>query len=143
MVLADVNVLVYAHREDTAHHAGCRRWLEDVVNGEAAYAVSELVLSGFLRVVTHPKVFTKPSTLKSALTFAEQLRDQANAVLVQPGARHWDIFSRLCIESGVKGNLVPDAYLAALAIESGCEWVTMDRDFSRFAGLRLRHPANA
>ena len=141
MVLPDVNVLVYAHREDTAHHAECRGWLESVVNGDEAYGVSELVLSGFVRVVTHPKVFTTPSAISDALAFAGQLRDPPNGILVQPGPRHWEIFRRLCVESGAKGNLVPDAYLAALAIESGCEWVTTDRDFTRFKGLRSRHPA--
>lgn len=140
MVLPDVNVLVYAHREDTAHHAGCRGWLETVVNGDAAFGLSELVLSGFVRVVTHPKVFTRPSPISDALAFADQLREGTNCVRVEPGPRHWEIFRRLCVEHGVKGNLVPDAYLAALAIESGCEWVTTDRDFSRFAGLRWRNP---
>jgi hypothetical protein len=143
LVLPDVNVLVYAHRADAAHHADCRAWLESVVNGDEAYGVSELVLSGFARVVTHPKVFTKPSTIADALAFADQLRDQPNCVLIEPGPRHWEIFRRLCNETGVKGNLVPDAYLAALAIESGCEWITTDRDFSRFAGLRWRHPLTA
>jgi hypothetical protein len=141
VVLPDVNVLVYAHREDTAHHAECRSWLESVVNGDEAYGISELVLSGFVRVVTHPRVFTTPSAISDALAFAGQLRDPPNGILVQPGPRHWEIFRRLCVESGAKGNLVPDAYLAALAIESGCEWVTTDRDFTRFKGLRLRHPA--
>ena len=140
MVLPDVNVLVYAHREDTAQHGACRRWLEGVLNGDEAYGVSELVLSGFLRIVTHPKVFTKPSGMQDALVFTDQLRDRPNCVLIEPGSRHWEIFRRLCTENGVKGNLVPDAYLAALAIESGCEWVTTDRDFSRFTGLRWRHP---
>jgi len=132
---------VYAHREDTAHHADCRAWLESAINGEEAYGVSELVLSGFVRIVTHPRVFTKPSTVTDALAFTEQLRDPSNCVSIQPGPRHWEIFRRLCTETSIKGNLVPDAYLAALAIESGCEWVTTDRDFSRFAGLRWRHPA--
>lgn len=136
-------MLVYAHRADTAHHAACRRWLEAAVNGDEAYALSELVLSGFVRVVTHPKVFTKPSTAADALAFAGQLHGQPNCVLVAPGPRHWEIFSRLCVESGAKGNLVPDAYLAALAIESGCEWITTDRDFSRFGGLRWRHPLDS
>ncbi len=140
MVLPDVNVLVYAHREDTVQHDGCRGWLEGVLNGDEAYGVSQLVLSGFVRIVTHPKVFTKPSGMADALAFAEQLRDRPNCVLVEPGSRHWEIFRRLCTEAGVKGNLVPDAYLAALAIESGCEWITTDRDFSRFTGLRWRHP---
>ncbi len=111
------------------------------MNGDEAYGVSELVLSGFLRVVTHPKVFTKPSKLADALAFADQVRDQPNCIVVEPGPRHWEIFRRLCVENGVRGNLVPDAYLAALAIEAGCEWITTDRDFSRFPGLRWRHPA--
>lgn len=93
-----------------------------------------------MRVVTHPRVFKTPSPLDLALEFAAALRAQTNCVLVGPGQRHWDIFERLCRESGAKGNLVADAYLAALAIESGCEWVTTDRDYSRFRGLRWRHP---
>lgn len=140
MVLPDVNVLVYAHREDSPHHAGCRKWVEAVVNGSESYGLSELVLSGFVRVVTHPKVFTQPSPLADALEFTEQLRGRPNCVPVAPGRRHWEIFRQLCAEAGAKGNLVPDAYLAAMAIEAGCEWVTTDRDFSRFKGLRWRHP---
>ena len=140
MVLPDVNVLVYAHREDAPHHALCHAWLEAVVNGQESYALSELVLSGFLRVVTHPKVFTRPSPLADALEFTEQLRSLPNCVPVAPGRRHWEIFRGLCSEAGAKGNLVSDAYLAAMAIEAGCEWVTTDRDFSRFKGLRWRHP---
>jgi len=140
VVLPDVNVLVYAHREDTEHHAACRRWPEATINGEERYGVSELVLSGFIRVVTHPKVFASPSTLAQALEFAEQIREQPNAMLIEPGERHWAIFRRLCTEAKVKGNLVPDAYFAALAIECGCEWITTDRDFGRFTGLRWRSP---
>ncbi len=140
MVLPDVNVLVYAHREDVPQHAGCLEWLEKVINGDEAFGLSESVLSGFVRVVTHPKVFTKPSPLADAFAFCEQLRNRPNCIPVSPGPRHWGIFRTLCEEAGAKGNLVPDAWLAALAIESGCEWVTTDRDFSRFKGLRWRHP---
>ena len=140
MVLPDVNVLVYAHREDAPHHDAYLEWLQAVVNADEAFALSEFVLSGFVRVATHPKVFKTPSSIADAIAFANQLRDQPNCVPVQPGPRHWDIFTRLCLDSGVKGNLVPDAYFAALAIESGCEWVSSDRDFSRFKGLRWRHP---
>ena len=140
MVLPDVNVLVYAHREDAVHHAACRAWLEGVVNGNESYGLSELVLSGVVRVATHPKVFARPSPLAHALEFTEQLRGRPNCVPVAPGRRHWDIFRTLCVEAGAKGNLVPDAFLAAMAIEAGCEWITTDRDFSRFKGLRWRHP---
>ena len=140
MVLPDVNVLVYAHRQDSPHHAGCRKWMEAVVNGNESYGLSELVLSGFVRVVTHPKVFTRPSPLADALEFTEQLRGGQNCIPVAPGRRHWEIFRALCVEAGARGNLVPDAYLAAMAIEAGCEWITTDHDFSRFKGLRWRHP---
>jgi len=138
--LTDVNILVYAYRSDTENHAAYREWLEDLVNGKEAYGVSELVLSGFLRIVTHPRIFLSASTLENALSFTDVLRSQPNAVSVTPGPRHWGIFRALCQNAGTKGNLVADAYLAALAIESGCEWITTDRDYSRFAGLRSRRP---
>ena len=135
-----MDVLVCAHREDSPHHAGRREWIEAVVNGSESYGLSEWVLSGFVRVVTHPKVFTQPSPPADSLEFTEQLRGRPNCVPVAPGRRHWEIFRGLCGEAGAKGNLVPDAYLAAIAIEAGCEWVTTDRNFSRFKGLRWRHP---
>ena len=143
MTLLDVNVLVYAHREDAADHAAFRDWLTALVSSDEAYGVSELVLSGFLRVVTHPRVFSPPSPPEDALRFVAEIREQPNAVIVAPGARHWDIFAGLCRSGSAKGNLVADAYLAALAIESGSEWITTDRDYGRFPGLRWRHPLRA
>lgn len=140
MRLIDVNVLVYAHRQDAPGHKDYLRWLQGVLASDEAYGMSDLVLSGYLRIVTHPRVFDPPSPLEAALTFAEEVRGQPNCVPVAPGPRHWEIFRGLCLSAGVKGNLVPDAYLAALAIESGSEWITTDRDFSRFPGLRWRHP---
>jgi len=114
--------------------------LTGVLSSDAAYGMSDLVLSGFLRVVTHPRIFQEPTPLEVALTFVREVRDRPNSVLVSPGARHWDIFTNLCNVAGARGNLIPDAYLAALAIESGTEWVTTDRDYARFPDLRLRHP---
>jgi toxin-antitoxin system PIN domain toxin len=143
MILPDVNVLVNAYREDSPSHEGCKRWLENAVRSGQAFALSELVLSGFLRIVTHPSVFFPPSPLNDALKFVEALRGRPNAVVLSPGQRHWEIFKGLCQESNAKGNLIPDAYLAAMAIEAGAEWVTMDRDFSRFPGLKIRHPLKA
>lgn len=140
MRLADVNVLIYAFREDTADHPRYRAWLEREIRSEEPHGVSEIVLGAFLRVVTHPRIFDPPTPLEAALRFVERLRGQPNSVPVTPGSRHWEIFARLCREAAVRGNLVADAYLAALAIESGCEWITTDRDFSRFPGLRWRHP---
>lgn len=140
MLLPDVNILVYAYREDAPGHPRFREWLEDLVNGDQAYGMSDIVLSGFLRIVTHSAVFNPPSPIDDALAFVEDVRSQPNCVVLAPGARHWEIFARLCQRSGVRGNLVPDAYLAALAIESGSEWITMDGDYARFPGLRWRRP---
>ncbi|MBN1314586.1 MAG: type II toxin-antitoxin system VapC family toxin [Anaerolineales bacterium] len=140
MILPDVNVLVYAHREDSPQHIAFRNWLEKTINSSQAYGISDLVLSGFIRVVTHPRVFSPPSPLDQAFQFVDQIRSQPNCVLIEPGPRHWMIYKNLCKEVNAKGNLVPDAYFAAMAIESGSEWITTDRDFSRFPGLRWRHP---
>ena len=140
MILMDVNILVYAHREDTGDHPAYRDWVEETINGGGAYGVSELVLSGFIRVVTHPKVFERPTPLAVALDVVNQIRGQPQAVPIRPGPRHWTIFEKLVRSSEAKGNLVPDAYHAALAIESGCDWITTDKGFLRFPGLRARHP---
>jgi len=140
MILPDVNVLLNAFRADSRDHERCRSWLDGVVNGEPRYGLSPQVLSSVVQITTHPKVFIQPSSLDEVFAFSNLLRSQPHCVVVQPGARHWDIFERLCMEADARGNLVPDAWFAALAIESGCEWITLDRDFARFAGLRWRLP---
>src|SRR6185369_1360963 len=123
MLLPDVNVLVAAHRDDADAHEQCRSWLDGVVNGSEAFAVSEIALSGFVRIVTHSRIFKRPTPLASALAFARFLHEQPHCVVVRPGDRHWEIFERLLVDARATGNLVPDAYHAALAIEGGCEWV--------------------
>jgi hypothetical protein len=140
MVLPDVNVLVYAFRREHPQHAAFRRWVERMLAGPEAYGMSDLVLSGFIRVVTHPRVFAHPDTFEAALAFATVIRDQPQRVAVVPGSRHWAIFSDICARSGARGNLVSDAFYAAMAIESGCEWITTDHDYARVPGLRWRHP---
>ena len=141
MILPDVNVLVHAFRSDSSDHLLCRRWLNQVVNGDSRYGMSPQVLSGVMRVTTHPRVFSKPSGLAEAIEFCEVLMAQPQCVLILPGIQHWSIFSRLCKEADARGNLIPDAWYAALAMESGCEWVTLDRDYARFAGLKWRLPS--
>ncbi|HEY4812061.1 MAG TPA: type II toxin-antitoxin system VapC family toxin [Solirubrobacteraceae bacterium] len=135
-----MNVLVYAHRKDTPEHEQIGAWLESAVNASAPFGLSTLVLGGMLRIVTHSRVFAQPTPIATAVKFLESLRARPNCVEVRPGARHWDIFADLCRATGATGNLVPDAYLAALAIESGSEWVTTDGGFARYPGLRCLHP---
>jgi len=140
MILPDVNILVHAFMSDSSYHKACRDWLEAAVNGDAHYGMSPQVLRSVVRITTHPRVFVEPSRLDEALHFCDILLAQSHCVIIQPGKRHWGIFSRLCTGTDVRGNLVPDAWFAAPAIESGCEWITLVRYFARFPGLRWRVP---
>lgn len=140
MVLPDVNVLLYAFRHDSRDHTRYRAWIEDVVNGDEAYGMSPQVLCSVVRVATHSRVYALPSRLDDALAFARVLLEQPHCTMVTPGPRHFAIFEDLCRSSRAVGNLVQDAWFAALAVESGCEWITTDGDFARFQGLRWRRP---
>jgi toxin-antitoxin system PIN domain toxin len=140
VTLADVNVLIYAFRPDAPNHRACRAWLESVVHGDARFGVSPLALGALVRVTTNKRAFPDPTPVAEAFAFCERLLTEANAVTVEPGARHWRIFERLCREGGVVGPPVTDAWYAALAIEHGCVFVTYDRDYARFSGLNWRAP---
>lgn len=140
MLLPDVNVLIYAHRLESPEHSRYAEWLRRVARGPEPFALSELGASGFVRIVTNPKIWDEPTTTEDALTFIEALRRRTNARLLTHGSGSWDVFARLCVAARARGKLVADAYHAALAIEHGCELVTADGDFARFAGLRYRHP---
>ena len=140
MILLDVNILVYAHRNDAGNHESYRRWLEDAMDSGEGFGISELGLSAFVRIVTHPRIYPDPTPIELALAYAGHLRQHHSCLRISPGERHWSIFDRLCRAAGAKGALVTDAYFAALAIESNTEWITADRDYARFPGLRWRHP---
>ena len=141
MILPDVNVLIYVFRTDAPHHQLCRDWLETVVAGDARFGMSPLALSALVRITTNPRSFVGPTPIEEAFKFSDQLLSQPHCQTVIPGERHWEIFSRLCIETQTRGNRVSDAWYAALAIEWGCDWITFDRDFARFPGLSWRLPA--
>ena len=143
MILADVNVLIYAFRQDTTRHAACKAWLDGIVSGEARFGMSPLALSGVIRIATNSRAYRQPSTLDEVLGFCDDLMSQPHCEIVEPGERHWGVFERLCLEQDVRGPLVTDAWFAALAIEHGCTWVTCDRDFARFPGLDWREPSLA
>ena len=140
MILIDVNILVYAKRLDAIDHSQFRSWLEETLRSNTIVGFSDIVLSGVVRVLTHPRMYRNPTPLGEALEYVNYLRFETGSIVVSPGQRHWGIFTRLCNSSGAKGSLVSDAFHAALAIESGAEWITADRDFARFPGLRWRHP---
>ena len=140
MILPDVNVLIYAFRRDSERHVDYRTWLQQVIDGPNAYGVAPQVLASLVRITTHRKAFTQPSTLDESLAFCDALLVPAHATVIQPGERHWEIYRDLCQSSRATGSLTQDAWFAALAIEHGCEWVTTDDDYRRFPGLRWRRP---
>ena len=140
MILPDVNVLIYAFRKDDPQHARCREWLNGVAAGEARFGLSPLALSALVRVTTNTRTYREPSSFEDAFGFCEDLLGQPHCQVVVPGERHWDIFERLCIETNTRGPRVTDAWYAALAIEWGCDWITLDRDYARFPGLKWSVP---
>lgn len=140
MILPDVNVLLYAHRREFPEHDAYARWLRDTVTAPEPFGLSELVCAAFIRIVTNPRAFNPTTHRSDASAFLGQLRRRSNCVVLRPGPRNWELFQRLCESSDARGKLVSDAYHAALALEHGCEWVTNDADFARFADLRWRHP---
>jgi toxin-antitoxin system PIN domain toxin len=140
MILPDVNVLIYAFRADVPQHPACKAWLDDVVRGDERFGLSPLALAALARVTTNRRVYVNPSPFDEVFGFCEDLLGQPHCQIVEPGERHWTIFKQLCVETNTRGPLVTDAWYAALAIEWGCEWVTLDRAFARFPGLRWRLP---
>ena len=94
-----------------------------------------------VRITTNPRVFKTPSAIEETFGFCENLLGQPHCQIVEPGERHWDIFRRLCVETDTRGSRAGDAWFAALAIEWGGEWITLDRDDARFPGLQWQVPA--
>ena len=127
LVLLDVNVLVNAMRKDAPRHKAIHAYVETLRSAPEPFGLSDVVLSGVLRVLTHPRIFSPPTPAALARDYIAALRASSNAVILSPGARHWGIFISLLERSGAIGNLGSDAWYAALAIEHGCEWISMIR----------------
>jgi toxin-antitoxin system PIN domain toxin len=141
VILPDVNVLIHAFRTDSTEHKVCKSWLDQVVLADAQFGISPLVLSAVVRITTNSRVFVQPSTLEEAFGFCTALLSQPHCECVEPGERHWGIFARMTQATGTRGPKVSEAWFAALALERGCTWVTLDRDYARFPGLDWRPPA--
>ena len=141
MLLPDVDVLIYSHFEDsTPDHSDYAAWLTRLAKGPEPFALSVLVLAGFVRISTNPRIFERPSSTDMAFSFVSSLLERPTARVVGPGPDHLTIFEQLCRDSAATGKLVADAHHAAVAIEHGCTMVSTDSDFSRFPGLRWMHP---
>jgi len=140
MIAPDVNVLLYSLREESCRHTEYRAWLEAALTDEEPVAVFEPVLAGLLRIATHPGIYKIPTPRPVVERYIEGLLAAPAAIPMRAGEQHWRLFMQLCRTADCQGNLVQDAYLAALALENGCKWITTDRDFARFPGLIWKHP---
>lgn len=140
MTLVDANLLVYAHVVSFPRHARAREWLDAQLSGPTRVALPWPSLLAFLRLVTNPRVFDRPEPMPSAWRQVEEWLACDAVWVPTPGERHAEILGNLLAEPGVQANLVPDAHLAALAIEHGLLLSTSDGDFARFPGLRWANP---
>jgi toxin-antitoxin system PIN domain toxin len=140
LILVDANLLIYAVNAAAPQHLGARSWLDAHMNGAARVGLPWASLLAFLRLVTNPRVFQRPLSMGDAWKQVDGWLGSGPAWVPTPTQRHAEILARLVVAPGVHGNLVPDAHLAALAIEHGLELNSTDGDFARFAGLRWRNP---
>jgi toxin-antitoxin system PIN domain toxin len=126
----DVNILVAASRQDHPHHERALGWLEEAINIGSSLAILPMVASGFLRLVTHPKVFLAPTPINEALKFLRAVFDSPGVVLL-PLGNEWSEFERLCAFHSLTGNAIPDAWIAATASSNRLHLVTFDKDFRK------------
>ena len=141
MLCVDVNVLVDAFRSDAPGHEPARGWLDDARQGHEPLALLPEVASSFVRIVSNRRIWRLPSSATDALAFVSALRASPAVSWQHPGPRHWEILDSLVLDLGLTGDDVPDAYLAAAALEVGATFVTSDRGFARFRTLRVVAPA--
>ncbi len=143
MILIDANLLVYAHVRAFAQHERARDWLDAHLSGGAPVGLPWPSLLGFLRIVTNPRVFERPEPMATAWNQVVAWLGAEAAWIPQPTDRHRDVLATLLEGSGIQANLVPDAHLAALAIEHGLLLCSTDGDFGRFPDLRWQNPLAA
>ncbi|HWG73875.1 MAG TPA: type II toxin-antitoxin system VapC family toxin [Acidimicrobiales bacterium] len=141
-MLLDVNVVLAAHRGDHPHHPSVRSWFDQLTHGDDAFTVPDTVWASVVRLATSRRIFPVPSGFEDVFEFLRSVRSQPNHVALVPSDRHLSIFEKLCRDAEATGDLAAGAYIAALALEHGCELISLDRDFARFSGLRWRRPGD-
>lgn len=140
MILPDINLLIHAYNSDFPLHGSAKAWWERALNGAESVGMPWVVVLGFIRIVTHPAILTRPMPVRIACDHARSWLTRPQVAMVHPGDRHPDILFGLLERLGSAGNLTTDAHLAALAIEHQAELQSTDADFARFAGLRWSNP---
>jgi toxin-antitoxin system PIN domain toxin len=140
MIIPDVNLLVYAADESSPFHGQARGWWEACLHGSEMIGLPWSVILGFVRITTDPRIFVRPLTVEEAGSLVDGWLAAPATAVIEPGPKHWNLLSRLLRQAGVGGRLVPDAHLAALAIEHRALLCTNDRGLARFSGLKVENP---
>jgi uncharacterized protein len=140
--LLDANILLYAYDSDSSHHAACRSWLEAAFNAEEIVALPWQTLLAFIRICTNPRATKKPLDSAQACEIVDSWLSQANVSVIGAGERFWELLNGQILEAQIRGPLVTDAALAALALEHGATLCSVDKDFRRFRGLKLVDPTD-
>lgn len=140
MIIPDINLLVYAYDDGAAQHSNARNWWEGLLDGEESVGLPWVVSTGFVRLMSNPRAVSIALSLAEAADYVRVWFLHNHVMQLNPGADHLEHFSRNLAVAGSGTNLVPDAYIAALAIEYGAEVHSNESDFNRFPGVRWRNP---
>ncbi len=139
-MLLDVNVLLYAADIRSPHHERAAAWLGEVLDGDRRVGIPWSTITAFVRIITHPRMSERPATSAEAWAVVQSWLDSTHVWIPTPSRRTAMILGDLLASSGATGNLVPDAALAALAVEHGLVVMTADTDFGRFPEARWHNP---
>lgn len=140
MIIPDLNLLIYASDLGSTFHHSSKQWWGQLLVGNERVGMPWAVTTGFLRIMTNRRIFAAPMSVAEAIRTIAEWYERPQITPVVPGSAHLSILSRILDESGTSGDLVPDAHIAALAIEFGAEVHTADRDFTRFPGVQWHNP---
>jgi uncharacterized protein len=140
MILPDVNLLIYAYDATSKDHSQARQWWEDQLNGAQMIGLSWVVVLGFIRLLTNPRIYQNPYSSSEILAIVKTWLEQPEVKIIHPSDHHFTRLASLIEQIGTAGNLTTDAHLAALAIERGLILQTTDADFARFPGLKWNNP---
>lgn len=139
MILVDANVMLYAEDELSSHHLIAKSWWDHQLSQTLPVCLCWSTLNAYLRISTNPRIFKNPLTIQEASHHVDRWLKQPCVRIVYPTPSHWKIFQKMMNEGQATSNLIPDAHLAAIAIENGCVLYSFDADFSRFPGLKWKN----
>lgn len=142
-MIVDANVLLYAVDASSPFHQPAKTWLEDALNGPSRIGFPWVSLAAFQRIATHPRASANPLNPRQAWSHVSDWLDADQSWIPHPGERHAQILGKLIINGDLRGSLVTDAHLAALALEHGVGICSTDTDFARFPELTWHNPATA